>query len=176
MPDTDIAARLRRLEDREEIRTLGALYSRYVDDHDFDNLATLWAPEARYSWKDSPDVIVGGANVAAELRRRIEPTGPSYHVNHDHVIEFGDDPDQATGLVCAHAETSGPAGQNIAAIRYHDRYVRHEGRWKFAERALAFLYFSPVEGYAEIMKAPHRMRLPNGTTHPAHWPDFARQY
>ncbi|WP_052958456.1 nuclear transport factor 2 family protein [Aquamicrobium sp. LC103] len=172
MTDKEIATRLRRLEDREEIRVLVALYSKHVDDHDFSALATLWAPDARYSWKDSPDVTIGGEKVAALLKSRIEPTGPSFHVNHDHVIEFGDDPDHATGLVCAHAETSGPTGQNMAAIRYHDRYVRHGGQWKFAERALAFLYFTPVGDYHEIMRAEHRMRLPNGKTLLAHWPTF----
>lgn len=175
MTDTDISARLRRLEDREEIRSLVAHYSKYIDDHDFDGLATLWAPDARYSWKDSPDVAEGGETVAALLRSRIENNGPSYHVNHDHVIEFGADPDRATGLVCAHAETTGPNGQNVAAIRYHDRYVRHQGRWVFAARALAFLYFTPVNQYHEIMLAKQRMRLPNGAQLQGHWPEFANK-
>lgn len=174
MRDENLAARLRRIEDREEIRTLVARYCRHVDDHNFPALAALWAPEARYSWKDSPDVTIGGEDVASLLKSRIEPTGPSFHITHDHVIEFGDDEDRASGLVSAHAETSGPSGQNIGAIRYHDEYVRHDGHWKFAERQLAFLYFTPVSDYHEIMKAKHRMRLPDGTSLPAHWPDFAR--
>lgn len=173
MTDADILARLKRVEDREEIRVLAAQYARFVDDHDFDGLKSLWAPDARYSWKDSPDVAVSGADVTRLLQSRIEKNGPSYHVNHDHVIEFGEDPDRASGLVCAHAETSGPGGQYVSAIRYHDRYLRHEGRWTFAERALAFLYFTPVNQYQDIMLAKHRIRLPNGTTQPGHWPDFA---
>ncbi|MBX3529038.1 MAG: nuclear transport factor 2 family protein [Rhizobiaceae bacterium] len=174
MSSNDIGARLRRLEDREEIRMLVARYSQHVDDHDFASLATLWAPDARYLWKGSSDVTVGGDNVAALLKSRIEPTGPSYHVNHDHVIEFADDPDRASGLVCAHAETSNATSHNIAAIRYHDRYVRHESRWKFAERALAFLYFTPVADYRDVLRVKERMRLPNGTKLAAHWPDFER--
>jgi hypothetical protein len=172
MNDTELAARLRRIEDREEIRTLAARYSQHVDDHDFDALATLWAPDARYLWKGSSDVTVGGDNVAALLKSRIEPAGPSYHVNHSHVIEFGGDPDRASGLVFAHAETSNATTQSVAAIRYHDKYVRHEGRWMFAERALAFLYFSPVATYGDVLLAKERLRLPSGAKLAAHWPTF----
>jgi hypothetical protein len=172
MSEMDLATRLRRLEDREDIRTLVARYSQYVDDHDFEALATLWAPDARYGWHGSSDVTEGGANVAALLASRIRPTGPSYHVNHSHVIEFGDDPDRASGLVFAHAETSGAAGQNVAAIRYHDRYVRLGGRWLIAERILAFLYFTPAEVYADVLRVKERMRLPDGRKLVAHWPEF----
>lgn len=172
MSEQELAARLRRLEDREEIRTLVGRYSISVDDHDFDTLASLFAPDAVYCWHDRENVTEGGAAVAALLKSRIEPGGPSFHVNHDQLVDWdARNPDRASGLVLCHAETSSANGHNIAAIRYRDQYVRHQGRWLFQERSLGFLYNLPVKDYPGVLQQRDRIRLP-GLTRAAHWPAY----
>jgi len=174
MDSQEIASRLRKLQDDREIRDLVARYALSVDDHDFDTLASLWAPDARYQWKGASDWTVGAENVAALLKSRIEPAGPSFHVNHDHIIEFGEDPDRATGILSSSAETSNATTHSIGAIRYNDIYIRHDGSWKFQERVIGFLYMVPVSDYPGILCARDRIRLTNGTRLAAHWPEFGR--
>ena len=71
--------------------------------------------------------------------------GPSNHFTHDRIVEFDHmDPDRATGLVSAHAEMQRQGQPMLAAIRYQDVYQRCEGRWRFRERGLSFVYDLPT--------------------------------
>lgn len=167
----DIAARLRRLEDREAIRDLIGRYSLAVDNHDFAALGALWHPDAVYGYVDQPQAT-GARAIAALLEERIGPSGPSFHVNHDQIVDWDErDPDRASGIVFCHAEVAPGGHQYQAAIRYHDRYVRHAGRWLFAQRFLGFLYFTPPSGYDGILLETERFR-PAGARNRAHWPAF----
>lgn len=173
MAEQELAARIRRLEDREEIRALVGRYSVCVDDHDFATLASLFAPDARYCWHDRASVTEGRDALIALLESRIGPSGPSFHVNHDQFVDWDPrDPDRASGLVLCHAETSAGGSHNIAAIRYRDQYVRHQGRWLFQERSLGFLYNLPVKDYPGVLMQQERIRLP-GLTRAAHWPAYS---
>lgn len=172
MSETSMTDRLRRLEDESAIRKLASRYSLAVDDRAFDDLAALWADDAIYGWKGQADPTVGAAAVAELLRGRIGPLGPTFHVNHDHIVDFDDgDPDRATGVVFCHTETTVGGVHYMAAIRYYDRYLRGGAGWLFQERALAFLYFVPASDYPGITTHRDRLRLPGGAQ-VAHWPDF----
>lgn len=170
----DLEARIRRLEDAQELRQLCGRYSLAVDDHDFARLGDVFARDASYGWHGRDPDATGREAVVALLRSRLEPSGPSFHVNHDHIVDWDDgDPNLASGVVFAHAEGS-PGGRHmINAIRYHDRYVREEGRWRILERQLAFLYITAVEDYAGVLTADVRLRHVDPPL-PGHWPDFAR--
>jgi hypothetical protein len=164
--------RLRRLEDKEEIRALASLYSLSVDDHDFDTLTGLFAPDAVYGWMKTPNPSVGGAQIGQLLRSRIGEMGPSFHVNHDHIVHLDDaDSDRASGLVFCHAEVSSAKGHFLAAIRYHDKYVRHDGRWKFGERLLGFLYYVSPDDYSGILRRQGRLTNADPAA-AAHWPAY----
>jgi hypothetical protein len=173
MSDEALAARIGRLEDREAIRILCSRYSLAVDDHDFDTLATLFAPHARYGWANQPPQAEGREAVAALLRSRIAPGGPSFHVNHDTFVDWDDsDPARASGMVFCHAEVC-PAGvQLVSAIRYRDKYVKIENRWMFAERFLGFLYMTPVDRYPGVLALRDRMLVATPPQR-AHWPAYA---
>lgn len=173
MADEALAARIGRLEDREAIRDLCSRYSLAVDDHDFDTLATLFAPETRYGWVNQPPQAVGRDATIEILRSRIGPAGPSFHVNHDMIVDWDEtDPNRATGIVFCHAEVF-PAGKHlVGAIRYRDVYVKQQGKWMFGERFLSFLYFTPVEEYPGILAQRERLRFISPPL-PAHWPEFA---
>jgi hypothetical protein len=173
MSDEALAARIARLEDREAIRVLCSRYSLAVDDHDFDTLATLFAPDALYGWVDAPPQGTGREQVIEVLRSRIAPAGPSFHVNHDMFVDWDEgDPAHASGMVFCHAEVCPAGTQLIGAIRYRDKYVKSDGRWMFAERFLSFLYFTPVDRYPGVLTLRERLLFANPPL-PAHWPAYA---
>ena len=89
--------------------------------------------------------------VIAQYQQRFAVLGPSNHVSHDHWIRFGDDPDRAQGLLSAHAELWRNETTMVTALRYDDFYRREEGVWRFAERALSFLYYVPLADYPQIL-------------------------
>lgn len=169
--------RLQRIEDRQALRDLVSRYSLHVDNHDFTALSRLWHPAATYGWHGAAPVAEGAQAIAALLESRISPNGPSFHVNHEQIVDWdepapGEDAQTASGIVFSHVESSVRGQQYQAAIRYHDRYVRHEGRWLFAARQLAFLYSVPTTAYGSILLEEERMRSDAGSG-PAHWPRFA---
>lgn len=172
MSDESLLARIQKLEDREAIRALCSLYSLSVDNHDFATLGTLFAPTALYGWIDQPPQAIGATAIQSLLEERIAPAGPSFHVNHDMMVDWHTaDPDRASGMVFCHAEVSPGGNQFVGAIRYHDKYVRHDGVWKFEARFLAFLYFAQPSDYVGIFTTKDRIRTAQPAK-PAHWPAF----
>lgn len=167
-----LAARLQKLEDRAAIQALVSRYSIAVDDHDFKTLASLWAPDARYGFFDDVHAE-GDAQIAALLESNISSGGVSFHTNHDHLIEWEErDPDRAQAILSCHAEVTIAGEHQVSGIRYHDKYVRHQGQWLFAERFLGFLYFSPAQDYAGLLLEDNRVRFPGAPAIAGHWPSF----
>lgn len=167
-----LEARIKRLEDVDAIRQLCSRYSLAVDDHDFDALESVFSRDATYGWSGREPDATGQAAVVELLRSRLSSAGPSFHVNHDHIIDWEAD-GSARGVVFAHAEGSPGGKQYINAIRYHDRYVEEDGGWRIAERSLAFLYIVSPDDYANIMLQKDRLRHVSPAL-PGHWPHFAR--
>jgi len=60
----------------------------------------------------------------------------------------------------------------LAAIRYHDRYRREGGRWRFSERVLSLMYYVPTSQYLDAFGAglAHRNRAYD-TPQAADWPE-----
>jgi uncharacterized protein (TIGR02246 family) len=167
---TDVLKRLRRIEDREEIRDLVGRYMLANDELDVDALAALFTPDAHLGWIDGSVGQDGRDAIHAYYRGRFADRGPKFHTTHDQFVEWdAADDNRATGLVTGHAEVWTGSEQYVSAIRYHDKYARHEGRWKFQERLLAFLYFVPAADYSRILGEKNRLRA-YGTSRPAHWP------
>ena len=158
MTNTDLAARVDRLEAESAIRALAARYCFAIDNHDLDAVADLFTADARVFSRDGVMDARGRDAVIAQYQQRFEVLGPSNHVSHDHWIRFGDDPDRAQGLLSAHAELWRNETTMVTALRYDDVYRREEGVWRFAERALSFLYYVPLADYPQILGRRDRMR------------------
>ncbi len=162
----DLEARIRRLEDREEIRLLVADYGVAVDDRDMATLGDLFTGDAVFRHADGFAEMRGRDTILDFYQNRFRMFGPSYHYPHSHAIWFPDrpeSPDTATGRVTAHAELGAEGKTVMVALRYHDRYVR-QGRWLFAERVLSFLYFMDLaELAAGGLTAPMRKVWPGPT-------------
>lgn len=145
---SDIESRLRRLEDREEIRVLVGRYALCLDDRDFAGLAACFTVDAVFGPDDGSPGVQGRAAIVERLQGVLASSRLSVHVSHDSFADLApDDPDAATGLVLCHAETS-HGGHRISAIRYRDQYRRDEGVWRIAARRLRLVYSVAAKSYA----------------------------
>jgi ketosteroid isomerase-like protein len=168
-----LEARIRRLEDREEIGELIARYGLVMDNRDMEALPALFAPGAVVRSLDGVMNAKGHEAITELFRGRFKVLGPSNHFTHDRILTFDEgDPDRASGLVLSHAEMNRLGQAMITAIRYHDEYRRHEGRWRFRERVLTFFYYVPASQYLDALGdgLAQRMRAYNDAA-PADWPE-----
>jgi ketosteroid isomerase-like protein len=168
-----IADRIRRLEDRFEIDDLIARYGMIMDDRDIAAMPDLFTEDVVIRSRDGGMAATGRDAAVAMYGRRLTALGPSNHFTHDRVITFvPGQPDQAQGIVLSHAEMSLKGAAMLAAIRYHDRYRRDGGRWRFSERELTFMYFVRVAEYLDALGPglANRNRVFE-TPRPADWPE-----
>jgi uncharacterized protein (TIGR02246 family) len=131
---TMVTARLRRLEDLEEIRRLFVDYGRHLDAGDVDAYAALFA--------DDGEVLLGpigrakGRPAIAELMRKVKSRakGPSFHLVTNPVIEL--DGDRATSEVLWTVIRPGGDGRLEVTMfgRHQDELVRERGWWRFLRR------------------------------------------
>ncbi len=143
----DVISRLRRLEDREEIRALAARYTFAVDNRDLESIESLFHAEASFRSIDGVMNAVGRPAIMEQFKRRFAVLGHGAHYSHDHHIWFEAGEDVAFALLSAHAELIRNGAPMVAALRYQDRYVRDAGRWVFADRLLSFLYYLRADEY-----------------------------
>lgn len=170
----DLELRVRRLEDRAELADLVAKYNMFVDDHDLESLADLYADEAVFDGH-ALGRSEGREAVMDYFRARYDDYGPSYHYNHTQVIEFQSD-DHATALVTAHVELAYRGVAMRGAYRYDDEYVRERGRWCFRQRKVNFYYIMPMEDLARRFEDPNRRRWPGTQPIPAELPESLATY
>lgn len=135
--------------DAFEIAQLVARYALAVDDHDMEALAELYAPDAEFvGISDTPR---GRTEIVRYVQESLTGyDGVSVHTPHSNVVDFADG-DTAYGVVPCHVEFAQGGVQMILAVRYYDRYIRHDGRWRFGSRRLEVRYTSPVDTYATAL-------------------------
>ena len=145
---TDPTAAPDRLADRERIKDLAVTYCFALDDEDPELMRSVFWPDAH---DDHGPLFTGLAWDFADrfvaFRDRVRPT---LHVVLNHLIRFGDDPDQATGRLYGGGFQfvgAQPArAPRIVVGSYTDRYQRREGEWRILERR--FVATGTVRGTA----------------------------
>jgi uncharacterized protein (TIGR02246 family) len=128
-------ARLQRLEDLEEIRSLYRAYGRHLDAGDFSAFATLFASDARL--RLSP---LAHADGRVEIEKAMtealssQKPGEMIHVLSSPEIEL--DGDMARGECAWMAVFAGPdGGPLLTSVGHHsDILVREDGRWLIQRR------------------------------------------
>jgi ketosteroid isomerase-like protein len=166
-----VEQRLRRMEDRESLRTLVTRYGLAIDGRDMAVLADLFTRDAILDSADGTVRAVGREAIVAFYRERFAVLGPTFHFTHDHLVTL--DPhneDAAEGIITAHSESVLDGVPLWAALRYLDRYRRVEGAWQFAHRRLSFFYFLPVSEYLTSMGERLRKRV-GAEPRAADWPE-----
>ena len=170
MSQSELEARIARLEAREDIRALPARYGLAIDDRDIDALRELFAENSSVRSKDGVLNAVGREAVIDQYHGRFAVLGPTFHVAHDHLIWFEDNDERARGMVTSHAEVVRNGQPLLAAMRYEDAYVREDGTWRFADRLLWFFYYMDVTEYASGLVDSQRQRA-YGDRRPADFPE-----
>ncbi len=158
MSDSELMARIERLESLDEIRQLAAKYSLSLDMRDLDAHVNLFAADIRVSRE-----LSGRANLKRWLddTLRQQFTGTSHHIG-NHVIEF-EDADHAHGVVYSKNEHETPCENGdtewvIMQMMYWDNYERIDGRWYFRRRLPCYWYAT------DLNKPPvgeNKMRWPD---------------
>ena len=129
-----VAARLRALEDREDIRLLLLDYGRHLDSRDMKAYASLFAADGE--WVGGFGTVQGRDNIQAFMEKNMG-TGPNragnYHLLSNFVITVKGD--AATAWSRWAFVVPDASGARIAqAGRYDDTLVRENGRWRFKRR------------------------------------------
>lgn len=164
--------RLQRLEDREAIRELAALYMFILDEHDEEGLRRIFTDDACLE-SDGGDLYTarGRDNIIAMFRERFSELGPEFHISLNHLIRFDDEnPDIAYGLVAAQAQFRKAGVATLSAMRYRDTYRRDDGKWRFARRRTGLMYYLPATEFAAGYATADSIRFVDGTRTSSDWP------
>jgi SnoaL-like domain len=170
-----LEARVRRLEDIEQIRNLKERYAALCDaNYDADGIAELFVEDGK--WESN---IVGtyyGRDQIKEYMGR-SPTQLvwAHHFMISPVIHVADDGKTATGkwsiLLLGTMKGADPANNQpvILAATYDDTFIKIDGEWKFTTLYVNLEIMTDIrEGWAQYPFGrgdglPSRMTLPSGS-------------
>ena len=162
--DTDLPARIDRLESLDAIRQLVARYCLALDMRALDALVNLFPPDVRVN-RDAQGRVALRRWFDETLREQFTGTA---HVTGNHIIEF-DDPDHARGIVYSRNEHETGPEWVIMTMMYVDHYERLDGSWLFRRRL-------PLYWYATDLNKPpigeHKMRWPGRDHYDGGWSEF----
>jgi len=166
---SDVVHRLERLESIEAIRKLVAMYTYAADDRDFEVLRDMFTPDVCFRSANGATEVKGIDAVVNYYHARFQGMKHSFHVTHDHVIDFQSDV-LASGRVSSHAEMLRDGEPHIVALRYDDIYGLDAGRWCFRQRTVSFYYYAKAADYREFMQSKLRVRASDVPVE-ADWPE-----
>lgn len=142
---TDVEARLRALEAREEIRQLVARYALALDSRNIDDLVALFVDDVA-----TGDGRHGRAALADWFDGVLRPYTTTFHLIGNHVIDLVDD-DHATGVLYCRPEHEVGDLWVVMPLQYWDRYERRADRWYFRSRSIHAFYA------ADLLENPSRL-------------------
>ena len=152
MSESGLAARIVALEAREQIRELAMVYCHRLDARDLSGVAALFSRDGVFV---TPGTFAAGrADIEAFYTERMAKFEFTFHYPHTHVVVLERD-GRATGVVTQHAEHGIGGACILAGLRYDDDYVREEGAWRFASRAISMSYYLRWDEMATEYRAGH---------------------
>jgi hypothetical protein len=136
---------LRHLLDRREIQDVALRYARAADRRDYALFEAIFSEDARLSGhRGDPDTTpsyfaLEGRDAIVASMRALERFESTLHVVSNQLVEVdGDHAHGETYCIAHHIyREDGVAMNHTMAIRYQDRLVRANGRWRFQHRRLA---------------------------------------
>ncbi|MGW0037744.1 nuclear transport factor 2 family protein [Gordonia sp. NPDC003376] len=143
-------ARIDRLEDLEEIRSLDARYCRHLDDGDWDALMDLFTEDGEFDG-------LGRPHGKAELRTFFAGLAAGgltafWHFITNLDIELDGDTATVHSFLWQPCVTDGIT--SIAAGRYTDQVIRVDGVWRYRVKQVRFHFFGPLaDGWDENLFA-----------------------
>lgn len=175
MTDSQLLARVQRIEDHLALQQLIASYCIAVDNRDYDAVAEHFTEDGRFYHKVGFTDAKTRAGIRQFYEERLGAAGPTYHYPHSQVLTFEDDRN-ATGIVTSHAEMGIADKMIIVGMRYYDRYRKgDDDRWRFVSREIWFHYFMPADELPQRYSDEIRRTWP-GDPLPADLPDSLPTY
>src|SRR5205823_1820157 len=135
-----VEARLRVLEDKQEIHALLMDYGRTLDARDFAGFGQLFARDAEYgSARNAPvkGPVAIRAYLESQLKKNAAPEpGRDFHLFYNETIDVNGDHATALSKGAFYVRGEGNKLETTAVVNYHDELIREDGRWKFKRRIL----------------------------------------
>jgi SnoaL-like domain len=130
------------MNDEESIRDLASRYCWVLDERRFDDLDTVFVPDATASLGRGTQTGIG--EIRALLERVLVPLRVSQHLIGSHEVTVdGDRAAHRCHFQAQHVRRGVPGGdQYIVAGRYDDDCVRTDTGWRIAHRRLTVLWTS----------------------------------
>ncbi|MXP24233.1 nuclear transport factor 2 family protein [Gordonia sp. HNM0687] len=170
LPDHGVDDRLTGLVAKDQIRDLAMAYAWAVDDHDIDTVVGMFTEDGIFDV--SGEVAAGHDEIRKSFVASMSRFTTMLHTPEIHLIEIKDT-EHAVGRATGHAELAFRDTLMLTAYRYRDRYVRHDGVWRFAERHVRFMYAVPIESMATAFGDTKRIRWPQNRYQHADYPESA---
>lgn len=156
------------LEDRAAIQDLVAVYFRASDDDDYAVMAQCFTRKARFEASGFEDAA-GRDEVVALIKAARAGMGQTVHTpNYVHISFTG--ADTADGEVCAHLELGLGEATYFGAVRYIDQYVREDGQWRIAVRAMKVVHIAPWSEVVGSLTTALNVRWPGADPLPSDFP------
>lgn len=153
----ELAARVQRLEDIEEIKKLKARYcylcdAGLADARTREELLSHFADDAKVDFGLGPASVFEGKEGLRIFFGKVVPESVSFcmHMVHNPIIEVHGE--RATGTWYYEAPTTNAATTTAEwmAGTYEEEYAKVDGRWKFASIKTRWKYISPYsDGWAK---------------------------
>lgn len=140
------------LSSERQILNLLHRYAECVDDGDFDGVSALFA-DADYHMAGPGSAPMRGDAVGATMRRVVRTYDGSprtKHVISNEILDVDDHAGLATSrsyFTVLQAVDGQLALQPITAGRYHDRFERHDGAWRFADRSIIIEFVGDMSAH-----------------------------
>jgi len=127
----DSEARLRRLEDLEEIRALKLAWGRHLDSKNYEGMASLFHEDGEFI---APlGTGKGPTEILAQLNKRLAPISAGYHYYCNTEISLdGDRADMRVMFFYVQPDSVGWPKAWIAG-HYDEKVRRDDGRWLYEE-------------------------------------------
>jgi ketosteroid isomerase-like protein len=132
-----LAARVRELEDQQQIERVIMLYGSTLDARDFHTYASLFASNG--VWSGSMGTFTGPAAIEAAMQKAFRrapgspPAAPNFHLLTNVMIEVSGDRATAVSKWTFVRAVDNKLGIALAG-HYDDTFVRENGRWTFLRR------------------------------------------
>ncbi len=122
-------------DQQQIIRGLLERYFNAIDRRDFDLLATCFTQDVTFEFNlDTKIMVLGRDAVVSRMSELQRPKSSNHALSNTSIVVDGEEA-RATTFAVVHVVTTDPSGRILVrGIRYDDRLVRVEDRWRIAER------------------------------------------
>ena len=144
----DVMRRLEALESIESIKQVKARYFRFVDEKKYEELAALFAPEAKVV---TDGVTWDSVTAMPDAIRDLVGAAPSVHHGHMPEIQITG-PDTASGIWAMEDLLPFPAGEDAPEGhngygQYRDTFRKVDGHWLIDSLVLTRFRMDPLENW-----------------------------